>query len=99
MITSIQLYRVLETDFEFTNQDVDFPQNTPKFFQKSKKKTNKYLQELVSSRSFMIIFDQTCVDKVMKFLGPGLLGLESRRFTPWNEKQRSHWMHVTESWN
>ena len=47
----------------------------------------------------MIIFDQTCVDKVMKFLGPGLLGLESRRFTPWNEKQRSHWMHVTESWN
>ena len=47
----------------------------------------------------MIIFDQTRVDKVMKFLGPGLLGLESRRFTPWNEKQGSHWMHVTESWN
>ena len=47
----------------------------------------------------MIIFDQTRVDKVMKFLGPGLLGLESRRFTSWNEKQGSHWMHVTESWN
>lgn len=47
----------------------------------------------------MIIFDQTRVDKVMKFLGPGLLGLKSWRFTPWNEKQSSHWMHVTESWN
>ena len=41
MITSIQLYRVLETDFEFTNQDVDFPQNTPNFFSKKKKKEDK----------------------------------------------------------